>query len=41
MPVHRRTHMYMKTDQPEDIPLFSEAQVLTILWAVPFYLKVD
>ena len=31
--------------QPEDINLFSEAQVLTILWAsslsLPFYLKVD
>ena len=32
-----------KVTQPKDIPLFSEAQVhvLTILWAVPFYLKVD
>ena len=34
-----------KKTQPKDIPLFSEAQVLTILWAsslsLPFYLKVD
>ena len=34
-----------KVTQPKDIPLFSEAQVLTILWAsslsLPFYLKVD
>ena len=29
-----------KVTQPEDIPLFSEAQVLTILWAVPFTLKL-
>ena len=46
MPVHRRTLMYIyKVSQPEDISLFSEAQVLTILWAIslslPFYLKVD
>ena len=34
-----------KVSQPEDISLFSEAQVLMILWAsclsLPFYLKVD
>ena len=34
-----------KVTQPKDIPLFPEAQVLTILWAsslsLPFYLKVD
>ena len=34
-----------KVSQPEDISLFSEAQVLTILWAsslsLPFYLKAD
>ena len=30
-----------KVTQFEDIPLFSEAQVLTILWTVPFYFKVD
>ena len=45
MPFHRRTHMYIKVSQPEDIFLFSEAQALTILWAsglsLPFYLKVD
>ena len=45
MPVHRRTHMYIKVSQPEDISLFSEAQVLTILWAsslsLPFYPKID
>ena len=45
MPVHRRTHMYIKVSQPENISLFSEAQVLTILWAsslsLPFYLKGD
>ena len=45
MPVHRRTHMSIKVSQLEDISLFSEAQVLKILWAsslsLPFYLKVD
>ena len=46
MLVHRRTHTYKKVSQPTDISLFfSEAQVLTILWAsslsLSFYLKVD
>ena len=45
MLVHRRTHMYIKCSQPEDISLFPEAQVLTILCAsslsLPFFLKVD
>ena len=45
MLVYRRTHMYIKVSQPEDISLFSEAKVLTIIWAsslcLPFYLNVD
>ena len=35
----------LKVSQPEDISLFSKAQVVTILWtsslSLPFYLKVD
>ena len=45
MPVHSRTHMYIKSDPTQGYSSFSEAQVLTILWAsslnLPFYLKVD
>ena len=45
MPVHRRTHMYIKSVPTQGYFPFSEAQVLTILWAsslsLPFYLKVD
>ena len=45
MPVHRRTHMYVKSGPTRGYSPFSEAQELTILWAsslsLPFYLKVD
>ena len=45
MPVHRRTNMYIKSVPTRGYLPFSEAQVLTILWAsslsLPFYLKVD
>ena len=45
MPVHLCTHMYIKGVPTLGYFPFSEAQVLTILWAstlsLPFYLKVD
>ena len=40
MPVHRRTHMYMKSDPTRGYSPFSEAQVLTILWLCHFTLKL-
>ena len=45
MPVHRRTYLYIKSDLTLGYFPFSEAQMLTILWAsslsLSFYLKVD
>ena len=45
MPVHRRTHMYIKNVPTQGYFPFPQAQVLTILCAsspsLPFYFKVD
>ena len=39
MPVHRRTHMYIKSVPTQDISLFSEAQVLSLAFIM--VLKCD